>query len=87
MLAQFDDTGQFTAVFIGPTDCLGGDVIDSKHQLNPRISARLPTLPPSGRDEEVRQGSHFGENPNSRPMALLVKSTPPRPGYPSSYSR
>ena len=31
MLAQFDDTGQFTAVFIGPTDCFGGDVIDSEH--------------------------------------------------------
>ena len=70
MLAQLDDAGQFTAVFIGPTDCLGGDVIDSKHQLNPRISARLPTLPQSGRDEEVRQGLHFGVNLNSRPTTF-----------------
>jgi hypothetical protein len=49
MLSQFDDAGQFTTVFIGPTDCLGGDIIDSKHQLNPRIPTRPPTLALSGR--------------------------------------
>jgi len=49
MLAQFDDAGQFATVFLGPTDCLGGDVIDSEHQINSRIPARPPTLPLFGR--------------------------------------
>lgn len=31
LLAQFDDAGQLTAVFISSPDCFGGDVINSEH--------------------------------------------------------